>query len=168
MIRRIHWAAAMFSILPVSAATNSGIIQVTGLRFWSHPGSTRIIIDVSGPAEYHSDRAHNPERIFFDISHARPWIDHKRIANRLINDALVTRVRVAETAPGTTRVVLDLTGKDEFTVSTLSAPDRIVIEVTPPGGSVQPRVESTAPVVETSAAPSAAAPVARSEKYVAS
>ncbi|HVW10089.1 MAG TPA: N-acetylmuramoyl-L-alanine amidase [Bryobacteraceae bacterium] len=167
MIRRIHWAAAMFSILPVSAATNSGIIQVTGLRFWSHPGSTRIIIDVSGTAEYHSDRAHNPERIFFDISRARPWINHKRIASREINDTLVTRVRVAETAPGTTRVVLDLTGKDEYTVSTLTAPDRIVIEVTPPG-SAKPQTESAAPVMETSAAAPARTPVLPSERYVAS
>ena len=157
----------MFSLLPVSAATNSGIIQVTGLRFWSHPGSTRIIIDVSGPAEYHSDRAQNPERIFFDISHARPWINHKRMATREINDALVSRIRMAETAPGTTRVVLDLTGKDEYTVSTLNTPDRIVIEVTPPGGTTGK--ESSAPRMETLAAPPAAPSAALpSVKYVAS
>src|SRR6185312_7411431 len=166
MIRRIHWAAAIFSLLPVSAATNSGIIQVTGLRFWSHPGSTRIIIDVSGPAEYHSDRAQNPERIFFDISHARPWINHKRVATREVNDALVMRVRVALTAPDTTRVVLDLTGKAEYAVSTLSAPDRIVIEVTPPG---RPRVETVTPRLETSVAPPPAlSPALPAAKYVVS
>ncbi len=157
----------MFSLLPVSAATNSGIIQVTGLRFWSHPGSTRIIIDVSGPAEYHSDRAQNPERIFFDISHARPSINHKRIATREVNDGLVSRIRMAETAPGTTRVVLDLTGKDEYTVSTLDAPDRIVIEVTPPG--VAPAKESSQPRPQTLVTPpSAPAPALPSEKYVVS
>jgi N-acetylmuramoyl-L-alanine amidase len=161
MIRRIHWAAAMFSLLPVSAATNSGIIQVTGLRFWSHPGSTRIIIDVSGPVEYHSDRAQNPERIFFDITHARPWINHKRFATREINDGLVSRIRMAETAPGTTRVVLDLTGKDEYTVSTLDAPDRIVIEVTPPGS--KPRVQT---LVDPQ--PAVPAPALPSVRYVAS
>ena len=151
----------MFSLLPVSAAPNSGIIQVTGLRFWSHPGSTRIIIDVSGPAEYHSDRAQNPERIFFDISHARPWINHKRVATRQIDDGLVSRIRMAETAPGTTRVVLDLTGKDEYTVSTLDAPDRIVIEVTPPGA--KPQIETLLPAPSPSS--SAALPAV---KYVAS
>ena len=53
---------------------------------------------------------------------------------RLINDGLVKRVRVAETSPGTTRVVFDLVGQAEYTVSRLDTPDRIVIEITP-GGS---------------------------------
>ena len=87
--------------------------------------------------EYHSDRAQNPERIFFDINHARPWINHKRIATREINDGLVSRIRMAETAPGTTARGSDLTGKDEYTVSTLSAPDRIVIELTPTTGEIR-------------------------------
>src|SRR5580700_2700663 len=103
MIRRLHWAAAFFSLLPLSAATNSGIIQVTGLRAWSHPGSTRVIIETSGHAEFHVDRAQNPERLFFDIVRARPWIDRKRIATRDVHDTLLKRVRVAETTPGTTR-----------------------------------------------------------------
>jgi N-acetylmuramoyl-L-alanine amidase len=163
MMRRIHWAAAIFSVLPVSAAPNSGIIQVTGLRFWSHPGSTRIIIDVSGVAEYQADRAQNPERIFFDISHAQPWINRKRIASREINDALVKRVRMAETAPGTTRVVLDLTGEADYSVTTLAAPDRIVIEVTPPAGA--PRMETS---VTHRATNSPAARALPSGKYVAS
>ena len=137
MMRQIHWAAAIISLLPVSAAANSGIIQVTGLRAWSHPGSTRVIIETSGPAEYHADRAQNPDRLFFDIVHARPWINQKRFAARDVHDALVRRVRIAETAPGTTRVVFDLMGQVEYSVSRLDTPNRIVIELTP--GGVKPR-----------------------------
>ncbi len=63
MIRQLHWAASILMILPVIAEANTGIIQVTGLRSWSHPGSTRVIIEISGPAEYRADHAaHNPER----------------------------------------------------------------------------------------------------------
>ena len=131
MTRRSHLAAAFFFSLPVIAAPNSGIIQVTGLRYWSHPGSTRVIIETSGVAEYHADRAHDPERLFFDILHARPWIDGRRLASRQINDTLAKRVRIAETSPGVTRVVFDLNGSVEYTVSRLDAPDRIVIELTP-------------------------------------
>src|SRR6185437_12795230 len=47
MKRRFHLAAAVFSILPLSAAPNSGINQVTGLRAFSHPGSTRVIIETT-------------------------------------------------------------------------------------------------------------------------
>jgi N-acetylmuramoyl-L-alanine amidase len=147
MTRRLHLAAAFFFSLPVIAAPNSGIIQVTGLRSWSHPGSTRVIIETTGVADYHADRARNPDRLFFDILHAQPWIEHRRLATREINDALVKRVRIAETSPGTTRVVFDLAGTVEYTVSRLDAPDRLVIELTP-GGRKAP---APAPVLITGA-----------------
>ncbi len=139
MMRRTHWAAAVFLILPVSAAPKSGIIQVTGVRSWSHPGSTRVVVETSAEADYRVDRAQNPDRLFFDISHARPWIDHRRIATREIHDSLVKRVRVAETTPGTTRVVFDLAGDAEYTISRLETPDRLVVEITPRRSKAQQR-----------------------------
>ena len=145
MIRQTHWAAAVFLLLPVIAAPNSGIIQVTGLRSWSHPDSTRIIIETSGPAEYRTDRAPNPDRLFIDILRSRPWIDHRRVASRQIDDHLVKRVRIAETAPGVTRIVFDLNGNSQsvdFKVSRLDTPDRLVIELTPIG--VRPQISRVA------------------------
>ena len=144
MIRRLHWAAAVFLLLPVIAESNSGIIQVTGLRSWSHPGSTRVVIEISGPAEYRADRALNPDRLFLDILHARPWIDHRRLATKQVNDRLVKRVRVAETAPGTTRIVFDLAGSADFKVTRLDTPDRIVIELTPMGATPKSAPVATA------------------------
>lgn len=144
MNRRSYLAAALFFSLPGIAAPNSGIIQVTGLRSWSHPGSTRVIIETTGVAEYRADRAHNPERLFFDILNTSPWIDHRRLATREINDTQAKRVRIAETAPGTTRVVFDLAGSVEYTVSRLDTPDRIVIELTP-GGRQAPLLLQASP-----------------------
>ena len=46
-----------------------------------------------------------------------------------VGDALVKQIRVAETQPGVTRVVLDLEQHAEFTASQLSNPDRLMIEV---------------------------------------
>ncbi len=74
MLWRLSWAVALFGILPALAASKPGIIQVTGVRSWSHADSTRVIIETSGPFEYRADRAHDPERLFLDIPHARPWI----------------------------------------------------------------------------------------------
>jgi N-acetylmuramoyl-L-alanine amidase len=149
MMQRFHWAAAVSLLLPVIAAPNSGIIQVTDLRAFSHPGSTRVVIETSGPAEFHADRAHDPDRLYFDILRARPWIGHRRVATREIGDTLVKRVRVAETTPGTTRIVFDLVGQAQYTVSRLDTPDRIVIELTsttpmPPlvSRATAPRIES--------------------------
>ena len=132
MMQRSHWAAAVFLLLPLSAAPNSGIIQVTGLRAFSHPGSTRIVVETNGPAEFRAVRAHDPDRLYFDILRARPWINGRRVANREVGDTLVRRVRVAETTPGTTRIVFDLIGQAQYTVSRLDTPDRIVIELTSP------------------------------------
>src|SRR5690242_14605621 len=82
------------ALLPAIAVANSGIIQVTGVRSWSHIDSTRVIIEMTGPFEYKSDRALDPDRLFFDISHARPWIGQKRFATHEIGDTIIKRVRI--------------------------------------------------------------------------
>ena len=50
------------------------------IRSWSHADSTRVIVETTGPFEYRADSASNPERLFFDILHATPWIAHRRYA----------------------------------------------------------------------------------------
>src|SRR5271168_4581808 len=127
MLWRIHGMAAFLGLLPAMAAPNTGIIQVTSIRSWSHADSTRVIIETSGPSEYKSESAYNPERLYLDIQKSRPWIARKRAATHEINDRLVKRVRVAETAPGTTRIVFDLASPSDWKISRLDAPDRIVI-----------------------------------------
>ncbi|HEX4273775.1 MAG TPA: N-acetylmuramoyl-L-alanine amidase [Bryobacteraceae bacterium] len=126
------WTAAIFTLPPALAAPNSGIIQVTGIRSWSRPDSTRVIVETTGPFEYRTDRATNPDRLFIDIPHARPWIAKRRSAiHEIIGDRLVQRVRIAETSPGTTRVVFDLQNPADFKVTRLDAPDRMVVELKP-------------------------------------
>ncbi len=131
MIHRWWQILVGITALPAIAAANSGIIRVTTIRSWSHPDSTRVVLETSGPFEYRSNRAYNPDRLFFDILHARPWIDRRRAATRIINDALVRRVRIAETVPGTTRIVFDLVGPAEYHVTRLDSPDRMLIEIRP-------------------------------------
>src|ERR1700730_6324021 len=136
MAWRYSWAAALFGILPAIAAPNSGIIQVIGVRFWSHPASTRVIIETTGPFLYKVDRAHDPERLFLDIPNARPWILHRRLATREVGDKLLSRVRVAESAPGVTRIVFDLKAQSDYRITKLDAPERLVIEFKPIPGRV--------------------------------
>lgn len=156
-LRRMLRAAAIFGVAPLLAAPNADLIQVTSVRSWSRPESTRIIIQTSGTFEYHSDQAVNPDRLFVDILHSRPWIGQKRVASHEVGDSLVRRVRIAENAPGTTRVVFDLAGPIDFTITTLDSPDRLVVELRPHGGPH----EGKAPLLEVnytaSAAPAAPA-----------
>lgn len=131
MLRRFPWVAAVIGILPALAATKTGIIQVTGLRAWSHAGETRVIIETTGPFEFKADRAYDPERLFLDIPHSRPWIAHRRFVTRELADRIVRRVRVAESAPGITRVVFDLKEHADYKFTRLDSPDRLVVELTP-------------------------------------
>jgi N-acetylmuramoyl-L-alanine amidase len=121
--------------------------SVTAVRNWSLGDVTRIAIEVTGDFNFRSDGLHNPERIYFDILNARPRIDAKRIWSKAVDDPLVQRVRVAETQPGTTRVVVDLSGPVEVSTSQLSNPSRLMIELRAgrgpaiPTGPMQPVVK---------------------------
>ncbi|HKD09059.1 MAG TPA: N-acetylmuramoyl-L-alanine amidase [Bryobacteraceae bacterium] len=131
MLRRCWRTATFFLSLPAFAVSGSGLIQVTGIHAWTHPGFTRVMFDTTGDFQAHSERAFNPDRIFFDLAHARPWIDGRRYATYPINDTLIRRVRVAETSPGTTRIVFDLNVPAEFKMIRLDHPNRMVIEISP-------------------------------------
>lgn len=144
-LRRMLQAAVILGLPPVLAAATGDLIQVTGLRAWSHPDSTRVVIETTGAFEFHSDQAVNPDRLYVDIFHARPWIGRSRTATHEIGDSLVRRVRVAENAPGTTRVVFDLANAVDFRITTLSEPDRLVVELRPHGG-----IQTPAPIVSAS------------------
>jgi len=128
---RISWTAALLALPPTLAASNSGLIRVTNVRSWSYADSTRVIIETTGPFEFRSDHATNPDRLFVDIQHARPWIAKRRFATHEIGDKLVRRVRIAEPSPDTTRIVFDLANPSDFKITRLDAPDRMVIELRP-------------------------------------
>ncbi|MDQ6704706.1 MAG: N-acetylmuramoyl-L-alanine amidase [Acidobacteriota bacterium] len=106
-------------------------LEVTDVRFWSLGAVTRVAIETNGEFRYQSDHIYNPERIFFDLIGAKPRIGGRRLTTREVGDGLLKRIRVAETIPGVTRVVLDLEVPVEITASQLGNPDRLMIELRP-------------------------------------
>jgi N-acetylmuramoyl-L-alanine amidase len=109
--------------------------SVTAVRFWPSHGATRIAIEVSGDFRYRMERLRRPDRVFFDVIGARPRLDRRSTSVLNVSHPLVARIRVAETQPGTTRVVLDLTQGAEVVASKLSNPDRLMIEVRTEGSA---------------------------------
>ncbi len=103
--------------------------KVTAVRFWSLGDVTRIAIEVSSEFKYRSERLTNPDRLFFDIQGAKPEMVAKGMHLITVGDALVKQIRIAETQPGVTRVVLDLAQSAAFTASQLSSPDRLMVEI---------------------------------------
>ena len=114
------------------------VYAVTDVRNWSLSDVTRIAVEVSGDFKFRTDRLHNPERVYFDIPNAQPRLDTRRTWSRDINDKLVQRVRVAETRPGTTRIVVDLARPVEVSASQLSSPNRLIIELRAVSGPAIP------------------------------
>ena len=104
-------------------------VRVNAIRFWTYEEATRIAVEISGEFTYRSERLHNPERIFFDIRNSRPVLAVKKPGITSVEDKLIKRIRIAETLPGVTRIVLDLTGPAEVTASQLANPDRLIIEL---------------------------------------
>jgi N-acetylmuramoyl-L-alanine amidase len=125
-------ATLALSITALAAqSSRAGLQTVNAVRHWSLSEVTRVAVEVSGSFEYRTERLHNPERVYYDILHARPRIDSRRSFSEDLNDKLVSKLRVAETAPGVTRIVLDLINSAEATTSQLTNPDRLIIELRP-------------------------------------
>jgi N-acetylmuramoyl-L-alanine amidase len=115
--------------LAFAASSSSPPGKVTAVRFWSLGDVTRVAIEVSSDFHYKSDRLENPDRLFFDIQGARPAMVSKGMHLISVGDPLLKQIRIAETQPGVTRVVLDLESRAEFTASQLANPARLMIEL---------------------------------------
>jgi N-acetylmuramoyl-L-alanine amidase len=123
-------------LLPCAAApkavSSRSVSKVTAVRFWSLGEVTRVSIEVSSDFKFYAERVPKPDRLFFDIKGARPAMAEKQMHVIPVGDSLVHQIRVAETQPGVTRVVLDLeehTPVAEYSTSQLANPNRLVIEV---------------------------------------
>jgi hypothetical protein len=147
---RILAVVAGLVLIAVEAvpAWGAGPIEVTAVRHSIVGTTTRITVDVTGDFAYRSDRLHAPERLFFDIYMAKPRIGARNVYAQALSDRLVSRIRMAETSPGVTRVVLDLATPVEFSVSRIASPPRLVIDLKGPD--------------DAPAAPAASAPIVAS------
>ena len=128
-LRCARLGAGLVLALSAGAGVKNGPVKVTAVRFWSLGDVTRIAIEVSSEFRYRSDRLNEPERIFFDIQGAKLEMGQKGTHVINVGDALLKQIRVAETNPGVTRIVLDLEQAVGFTASQLSKPDRLMIEL---------------------------------------
>lgn len=142
----------------------SGPRAVTAVRYWPLGETTRIAIEVTGQFQYRHGQLSNPERLYFDILGARPTLSRERVHTIAAGDALLKQIRVSETRPGATRVVLDLETPVDFLAAQLANPDRLVVElrrkgpparaeVKPPAATVVPPPAAPKPAVESAPLP---------------
>jgi N-acetylmuramoyl-L-alanine amidase len=131
--------------------------RVTAIRHWSTPDYTRVAIDIEGDVKFTSQRIASPARIFFDLKDTK-------LASTLVgksfdvDDGFLKKVRVAQFAPGRTRVVLEVDNLSEYDAFLLPNPYRLIIDVHGKNGRAKRAEEeaTTASDVDSEASPKAA------------
>ena len=101
---------------------------VRGIHYSSKADQTRVTIDLDERANYQEQRISNPDRLFFDFSNTWLVLDtsDKIIA---VNDRLLRGVRASQYRRGVVRIVLDLKPGADCTVSEMSNPFQVVIDI---------------------------------------
>lgn len=131
----VGWMALAYS-LPVPAA------DVDSVRLWRAPDHTRLVFDLSGPADHKLFSLSSPDRVVVDIEGTELKAS---LADLELDDTPISRVRSAERADGTLRVVFDLKEsvrpKSFFLARQSDISDRLVIDLHDMGKS---RVEALA------------------------
>ena len=106
---------------------------VTGLRFWSNPNYTRIVIDADRETSYvhrllrKDPSIKKPQRLYVDLKNS---ILGKTTEKRIpINDNLLSNTRAGQNTPDSVRVVVDIKSFKNYKIFSLKNPFRIVIDV---------------------------------------
>ncbi len=102
--------------------------RVTGIRHWSAPDYSRVAIDVEGDVKFSSQRIGHPSRIFFDLRDTK--LASTLVGKTLdVDDGFLKKVRVAQFAPGRTRVVLEVDSLSDYDAFLLPNPYRLIIDI---------------------------------------
>ena len=117
----------------VGSAANGTHATVQGLRHWSNPSYTRIVIDADAESPYQhrllkrDPSINKPPRLYVDLSNSRLSRDIDKVIP--INDNLLSNVRAGQHTESTVRVVVDIKSFETYKIFSLRNPFRIVIDV---------------------------------------
>ena len=114
---------------PSTTSAPASMARVTGIRHWSTANYTRVAIDLGDEVEYQAARVEHPDRIFFDLHHARlaPELAGKSFA--VTDDGFLTKIRASQYSDDVTRVVLDVHEVVEYSAFLLPNPYRLIIDI---------------------------------------
>jgi N-acetylmuramoyl-L-alanine amidase len=125
-----------------------GPALVTGLRFWSNPNYTRLVIDTDRETGFDYNllkkdpSIHKPQRLYVDLHNSRLGKDLDKIIP--INDDLLKLARAGQYTHDSVRVVVDIKSLESYEVFSLKEPFRIVMDLK--GGKGESETQSPRPV----------------------
>lgn len=121
-----------FLLLFPSISASEDVIEIRGIRHWSTAEYIRVVIDLSGSAEFSKNKLSNPERLFFDIKNAK--LVKGLQANIAVGGKVLKGIRAGQFDAATARIVFDLETADyDFKVFSLEDPARLVVDIFPKG-----------------------------------
>jgi len=104
------------------------IAEIREIKTWTTPDYTRIVISLDGPVKYQAARITNPERIYFDVSHAH--LSHAVTSSPIhVQGELLKGVRVGQNQENVARIVLEVAKIKDYSVFLLRDPYRMVVDV---------------------------------------
>lgn len=121
------------AVKPGSQAEKGDFSIVTGIRYWSNPEYTRVVIDADQATSFQNnllkkdpsvDTSH--QRLYIDLKNSRLGCSKKTIP---INDSLLKAARAGQYSADTVRVVIDINSFEDYNIFALPNPFRIVIDV---------------------------------------
>lgn len=116
---------------PTPADPSSGPVQLTGVRFWSNPGYTRVVLDLSAPVKFTSnflkEDGKTPPRLYLDLAQTVPLKGVPETTN--VGDGLLRQIRTGRPDLKTVRIVLDLMSFQDYKVFALEDPMRIILDI---------------------------------------
>lgn len=116
-----------------SNQAEAGNAEIVGLRYWSNPNYTRVVIDADNEVSYahrllEKDTSTNkPKRLYVDLNNSRLGKDIKK--HILIDDNLLMDTRAGQFSSNQVRVVVDIKSFKTYKIFSLKNPFRIVIDV---------------------------------------
>lgn len=115
----------------MASADNPAFVE--GLRFWSNPRYTRVVIDADKDTvfSYHELREDpttgKPQRIYIDVHSSRLGRNLQKVVP--INDNLLSDARAGQYTADKVRVVVDIKSFKTYKIFSLKNPFRIVLDV---------------------------------------
>jgi N-acetylmuramoyl-L-alanine amidase len=107
--------------------------KILGLRYWSNPSYTRIVVDADNEMSYthkllkKDTSIKKPQRLYIDLNNSKLGKDITKVVP--INDDLLIDARAGQYASNSVRVVVDIKSFETYKIFSLRNPFRIVIDI---------------------------------------
>lgn len=106
---------------------------ITGIRYWSNPTYTRVVIDASRETSFthrllkKDPSINKPQRLYVDLKNSRQGKNIEKFTP--IHDNLLRDVRVGQYTPHVVRVVVDIKSIETYKIFSLKHPFRVVLDL---------------------------------------